>query len=319
MDKDSRLQLMELMLRIRKFEEKTVQLYQENRIWGHLHPYIGQEAVAAGACMALNNDDYILSTHRGHGHCIAKGGDMKKMMAELLGKQTGSCKGRGGSMHIAEIEAGILGANGIVGGGIPISVGVGMSCRMEGREKVVICFFGEGAVNNGVFHESLNMAAIYRLPVIFLCENNLYAVSTSILDATAGLSISKRACSFDIPGVEVDGMDAEAVYKTVSDAVYRARSDKGPTLIEAKTYRFYGHHLQDAQAYRDKKEAELYRKNRDPVINYKEKLQKDGVLDRDTFTSMEKKLQAEINLALDYAEKSPLPELEEYLDSIKEL
>ena len=218
MDKDIRLRLLECMYRIRIFEEKTIQLYQENRVWGHLHPYIGQEAVAAGACLALDRADYILSTHRGHGHCIAKGGDIRKMMAELLGKETGSCRGRGGSMHIADIGSGILGANGIVGGGIPISVGVGFSCRREAKGRIVACFFGEGAVNNGVFHESLNMAAIFKLPVIFICENNLYAVSTSVSDASAGTSISKRACAYDIPGREVDGMDVEAVNKTVSSA-----------------------------------------------------------------------------------------------------
>jgi len=319
MDKDLKIRSLEYMTRIRRFEEKTIQLYQENRIWGHLHPYIGQEAVAAGTCLALEKTDYILSTHRGHGHCIAKGGDMNRMMAELLGKETGSCRGRGGSMHIADIDCGILGANGIVGGGIPISVGVGLSCKMEGRKRSAVCFFGEGAVNNGVFHESLNMAAIFRLPVIFICENNLYAVSTSVSDSSAGSSIWNKACAYDIPGIEADGMDVEDIYGKVSDAVSRARSDKGPTLMEARTYRFYGHHLQDAQAYRDKKEAETYRNTMDPVKNYRQKLLKDEIIDEASLKKMEENLKKEVEDALRFAEESPLPDLEEYLESIKDL
>ncbi|MCK5566923.1 MAG: thiamine pyrophosphate-dependent dehydrogenase E1 component subunit alpha, partial [Actinomycetia bacterium] len=211
MNKKLKIKMLETMIKIRKFEERTIQLYQENRIWGHLHPCIGQEAVASGSCLLLNKEDYILSTHRGHGHCIAKGGNIKRMMSELLGKETGSCRGRGGSMHIADTESGILGANGIVGGGIPISVGVGLSCRMDKSSKAVICFFGEGAVNNGVFHESLNMASILRLPIIFICENNLYAVSTDIKNVMAGKSVAKKACAYDIPGITVDGMDVEEV------------------------------------------------------------------------------------------------------------
>ena len=319
MDRDLKIRFLEYMTRIRRFEEKTVQLYQENRIWGHLHPYIGQEAVATGTCQALKKTDYILSTHRGHGHCIAKGGDMSKMMAELLGKETGSCRGRGGSMHIADIECGILGANGIVGGGIPISVGVGLSCRMEGKKRTIVCFFGEGAVNNGVFHESLNLAAIFKLPVIFICENNLYAISTSVSDSSSGSSIWNKACAYDIPGIEADGMDVEDIYGKISDAASRARSGKGPTLIEARTYRFFGHHLQDAQAYRDKKESETYRNTMDPVINYRQKLLQDGIVDKAFLEKMEEGLKKEIDDALKFAEESPLPDLKEYLESIKDL
>jgi len=316
MDKKLKIKMLDTMIKIRKFEEKTIRLYQENRIWGHLHPCIGQEAVAAGSCLTLSKEDYILSTHRGHGHCIAKGGNIKKMMSELLGKETGSCRGRGGSMHIVDTESGILGANGIVGGGIPISVGVGLSCKMDKSEKAVICFFGEGAVNNAVFHESLNMASILRLPIIFICENNLYAVSTDIKNVMAEKSVAKKACSYDIPGITVDGMDVEEVYLAVKDAVKRARAGKGPTLIEAKTYRFYGHHLQDAQVYRDKKELSYYKKTKDPLVNYKRKLIREKILNLKIIDEMEKCAEKEIEYALVYAEESPDPVLEEYLREI---
>jgi TPP-dependent pyruvate/acetoin dehydrogenase alpha subunit len=222
-------------------------------------------------------------------------------------------------MHIADIECGILGANGIVGGGIPISVGVGFSCRMEGKKRVAVCFFGEGAVNNGVFHESLNMAAIFKLPVIFICENNLYAISTSVSDSSSGSSIWNKACAYNIPGIEADGMDVEDTYGKISNAASRARSGKGPTLVEARTYRFFGHHLQDAQAYRDKKESETYRNTMDPVINYRQKLVQDGIVDEALLEKMEEGLKKEIEDALKFAEESPLPDLKDYLESIKDL
>lgn len=317
MDKKLKIKMLETLFRIRKFEEKTIKLYQENMIWGHLHPCIGQEAVATGSCLALEKKDYILSTHRGHGHCIAKGGEIKRMMSELLGKETGSCRGRGGSMHIAETESGILGANGIVGGGIPISVGVGLSCKRDKDNKVVICFFGEGAVNNGVFHESLNMAAIWKLPIIFICENNLYAVSTDIKDVMSEKRIAVKACAYDFPGTAVNGMDVEEVYKASKNAVKRARDGKGPTLIEAETYRFYGHHLQDAQAYRDKEESNHYRKTKDPLANFKKKLLKEKIISREKIDYMEKDIENEIEDALIYAKESPLPVLDQYLDEIK--
>jgi TPP-dependent pyruvate/acetoin dehydrogenase alpha subunit len=315
--KELKIKILRTMIKIRRFEEKTIQLYQENRIWGHLHPYIGQEAVAAGSCLALNKDDYILSTHRGHGHCIAKGGDIKSMMSELLGKETGSCRGRGGSMHIADTEYGILGANGIVGGGLPISIGVGMSCKMDDNKKAAICFFGEGAVNNGVFHETLNMSSIFKLPVVFICENNLYAVSTDVRNVMAEQSIAKKACAYDIPGITVDGMDVDEVYSAVNRALKGARNGKGPTLIEAETYRFFGHHLQDAQVYRDKEELNLYKKTRDPLVNYRNRLIKDKVINTGSINAIEKDIENEIEEALKYAEESPEPGLKNYLEEIK--
>src|SRR4030043_1687065 len=198
--KNQKIEMLRLIIKIRRFEERTIQLYQIAKIWGYLHPYIGEEAVAVGTCAALNKSDYIVSTYRGHGHSIAKGADLNRMRAELLGKATGYCKGRGGSMHIADTELGMLGANGIVGGGMPISVGAGFSCKMEGKGKITICFFGDGAANNGVFHESLNMAAIFKLPVIYICENNMYAISMCSLDSIACKDIAKKGQAYGIPG-----------------------------------------------------------------------------------------------------------------------
>ncbi|MCL5071147.1 MAG: thiamine pyrophosphate-dependent dehydrogenase E1 component subunit alpha, partial [Actinobacteria bacterium] len=243
--KEQKIEMLRSIIKIRRFEERTIQLYQTARIWGYLHPYIGEEAVAVGTCAAINKSDYIVSTHRGHGHSIAKGADLNRMMAELLGKATGYCKGRGGSMHIADTELGMLGANGIVGGGIPISVGAGFSCKMEGQGRVTICFFSDGASNNGVFHESLNMAAIFKLPVIYVCENNMYAISMSCTESVSCGNIADRAVSYGIGGCIVDGSNPIEVFMAVQKAVKRAREGNGPTLIEAKTYRFGGHHPND--------------------------------------------------------------------------
>ncbi len=313
---EQKISLLKTIIKIRRFEEKTIQLYQIAKIWGYLHPYIGEEAVAAGACAAINKSDYIISTHRGHGHSIAKGADLKRMMAELYGKVTGYCKGRGGSMHIADTELGMLGANGIVGGGIPISVGAGFSCKMEGKQRVTICFFSDGATNNGVFHESLNMAAIFKLPVIYVCENNMYAISMKACESVACKDIAKRAVSYDIPGVIVDGSDPEAVYFAVLEAVKRARQGQGPTLIEAKTYRFGGHHPNDPAEYRDKKEAEYYKNEKDPVKNYKEKLIKENILNVQDIENIEKEILMEVEESVRFAEESPEPSLDKFLEEV---
>lgn len=314
--KDILIKLLKKMLEIRKFEEKSIQLYQKNKLYGQLHPYLGEEAIAAGACMALKKDDYILSTHRGHGHCIAMGGDLKKMMAELFGKSTGYCKGRGGSMHISDPELGMLGANGIVGGGIPISVGTGISSKIKGNNRVTICFFGDGAVNNGVFHESLNMAAIYKLPVIYICENNLYAVSTNVKKSTSCENISDRSISYKIPGYQIDGNDPVEVYLTVTQAVKYARDGKGPSLIEAKTYRFTGHHLNDAEDYRNKEEVRLFRNTKDPILNYIDKLQKEKIVTDIELKKMENEISNRIEEAVIFAENSPEPSVEEFLKEV---
>jgi pyruvate dehydrogenase E1 component alpha subunit len=317
--KEQKIEMLKLIIKIRRFEERTVQLYQTARIWGYLHPYIGEEAVAVGTCAAINKTDYIVSTHRGHGHSIAKGADLNRMMAELLGKATGYCKGRGGSMHIADTELGMLGANGIVGGGIPISVGAGFSCKMEGKGRVTICFFSDGASNNGVFHESLNMAAIFKLPVIYVCENNMYAISMSCTESVSCENIADRAVSYGIPGDIVDGSNPIAVFEASQRAVKRAREGNGPTLIEAKTYRFGGHHPNDPAEYRDKKEADYYKKEKDPVINFKKKLIDEKILSENDIAVIEKGIMKEVEDSLKFAEESPEPQLDKFLEEVKSI
>lgn len=319
LSKKIQIEMLRRLIEIRRFEEMTIKLSRSGKIGGYLHPYIGEEAVAVGACMALNKKDYITSTHRGHGHCIAKGGDLNKMMAELFGKSTGSCKGRGGSMHIADTELGILGANGIVGGGIPIAVGAGLSCKMEGKDRVTICFFGDGAQNNGVFHESLNMAAIYKIPVIFICENNLYANSMSVRDSTACKNIADRSCAYNIPGYSIDGSDVIEVYDTVKKVVELAKIGKGPSLIEAKTYRFFGHHVNDPAVYREKEEVEFHKKEKDPVVNFKSKLLKEKIITKEDIDEIENEIKKRIDRAVSFAEESAEPDLEEFLNDIKNL
>ncbi|MCW4021318.1 MAG: thiamine pyrophosphate-dependent dehydrogenase E1 component subunit alpha, partial [Candidatus Bathyarchaeota archaeon] len=229
------------MLEIRRFEEKVWDLFGRNLIPGTLHLYLGQEATAVGVCANLQVEDYITSTHRGHGHCIAKGADLNKTMAEILGRKNGYCKGKGGSMHVADAAVGNLGATAVVGSAIPIAVGAALSCKLRKTKQVVACFFGDGASNNGIFHEALNMAAVWELPVVFVCENNLYAMGTRITNVTAIENIADRASGYGMPGVVVDGNDVVAVYQAAKEAVGRARSGGGPTLVECKTYRHKGH------------------------------------------------------------------------------
>ena len=317
--KEQKIEMLKLIIKIRRFEERTIQLYQAARIWGYLHPYIGEEAVAVGTCAAINKSDYIVSTHRGHGHSIAKGADLNRMMAELLGKATGYCKGRGGSMHIADTEIGMLGANGIVGGGIPISVGAGFSCKMEGKGRVTICFFGDGASNNGVFHESLNMAALFKLPVVYVCENNMYAISMSCTESVSCENIADRAVSYGIPGNIVDGSNPIDVFEAVQRAVKRAREGNGPTLIEAKTYRFGGHHTNDPAEYRDKKEADYYKKEKDPVINFKKQLIDEKLLSENDIEVIEKGIIKEVEDSVKFAEESPEPQLDKFLEEVKSI
>ncbi|MCL4417068.1 MAG: thiamine pyrophosphate-dependent dehydrogenase E1 component subunit alpha [Actinobacteria bacterium] len=317
--KKLQIEMLRRLIEVRRFEEMTIKHSRSGKIGGYLHPYIGEEAVAVGACMAINKEDYITSTHRGHGHCIAKGGDLNKMMAELFGKSTGYCKGRGGSMHIADTELGILGANGIVGGGIPIAVGAGLTCKMEGKRRVTICFFGDGAQNNGVFHESLNMAAIYKIPAIFICENNLYANSMNVKDSTACKNIADRSHAYDIPGYIVDGSDVIEVYAIVKKAVKRARSGEGSSLVEAKTYRFFGHHVNDPAIYREKEEVEYHIKEKDPVVNFKNKLLKEKIITKEDIDEIESEIEKKIDCAIHFAEESAEPDLDEFLEKIKEL
>ena len=263
------IQMYRTMKRIREFESKAAELFAEGRIPGFVHLYIGEEAVATGVCANLKESDYITSTHRGHGHIIAKGGDLKYMFAELFGKETGYCKGKGGSMHIADADRGILGANGIVGAGHNIAVGAGLSAKYRGTDQVCVCFFGDGSTNQGTFHEALNMASIWKLPVIFVCENNLYGISMHQSRHQAIQDVADRAVAYNIPGVVVDGNDVLAVYEAAKEAIDRARSGQGPTLIECKTYRHRGHFEGDPTIYRDPEEVNEWLQ-KDPIIRLRE-------------------------------------------------
>jgi len=300
--------LYQKMLKTRLFEESVVSLFAEGFIPGFVHSYIGEEAVAVGVCSCLNEDDYITSTHRGHGHLIAKGGQVNRMMAELFGKKDGYCKGKGGSMHIADFDIGILGANGIVGGGIATAVGAALSIQMRGTRQVIVSFFGDGATNRGIFHESVNLASIWNLPVIFVCENNLYAISVSQGKHMKIKEISKRADSYGIAGVTVDGNDVLAVNKVVSEAVSKARKGKGPTLIECRTYRWRGHWEGDPDvAYRSKEEVEEW-KRRCPILRFKKKLYEMNILDDEKARDIEQVIRKEIEQAIEYAKKDPFPD-----------
>ena len=302
-------ELLRQMYTIRAFEERAEQLYALGKVHGTMHLSIGEEASAVGSIAALRPDDLILSTHRGHGHCIAKGADLNRMMAEFLGKETGYCRGRGGSMHIADVAGGNLGANGVVGGGLPISVGVGLALRMQKRNQIVLCFFGDGAANNGAFHESLNMAAIWKLPVVFVCENNQYAMSLSVHRAFAIERISDRAAAYGMPGVTVDGNDLLAVYQAVSSAVQRARANQGPTLVENVTYRWRGHSKSDANRYRTREEIEAW-KQKCPIRRFRARLIEEGVLTEEEADRLEQEARQAIDAAVAFAEASPEPSLD---------
>ncbi len=295
------------MVTIRLFEDKVGELFTAARIHGAVHLYIGQEAVASGACAALKPDDYITSTHRGHGHCIAKGGRLELMLAEIFGKATGYCKGKGGSMHIADLDSGILGANGIVGGGIPIATGAALACKLRKNGRVVLCFFSDGASNEGSFHESLNLASVLTLPVVFLCENNQWAVSTPACRSIPIQNVADRSTAYGMPGAVVDGCDPLAVHQAVWEAASRARSGQGPTLVEAKTYRWEGHYKGDPQTYRSRQEVEEWRQERDPIVLFQRRLETDGLMDDDMATGIRNEVQRAIEAAVAYAEASPEP------------
>jgi acetoin:2,6-dichlorophenolindophenol oxidoreductase subunit alpha len=265
------------MWQIRRFEEAVDDLFARGLMHGTMHLSIGQEASATGSCLPLRADDAITSTHRGHGHCIAKGADLTRMMAELLAKETGYCRGRGGSMHIADVATGNLGANGIVAGGIPIAAGAALAYQLRGEDRVVACFFGDGAANEGAFHEAVNLAAIWKLPVVFICENNKYGMSFSTEKSMAIENISERASGYGIPGVTVDGNDVVAVHDAVEAAVARARGGEGPTLVENVTYRWKGHSKSDKNLYRTKEEIADWR-DRDPILRFEVVAQEAGLL-----------------------------------------
>ncbi|MBU2535213.1 MAG: thiamine pyrophosphate-dependent dehydrogenase E1 component subunit alpha [Chloroflexota bacterium] len=313
-EKEKLIWMFRTMVRIRRFEERVSREFADGNIPGSVHLYIGEEAVATGAIAHLKKEDYIMSTHRGHGHLIAKGGETTKMMAELFAKKTGYCLGKGGSMHIANIDIGILGAAGIVGSGIPIATGAGLSAQMRGTDQVTICFFGDGASNTGRFHEGINMASVWHLPVVFICENNLWAVSVPTSISCNVSNIADRAVGYGIPGIVVDGMDVTAVYEAAGEAVTRARNGQGPTLIEAKTYRFRGH-SEGVDGPRPKEEIESWMK-RDPIPAFKNRLIEMKVLTEKKAEDIDKEALAEMDEAVKFAQESPFPEPEETLENV---
>ncbi len=306
------LDLLRKMLLIRAFEEKAEALYALGRVHGTMHLSIGQEASAVGASLPLRPTDYLLNHHRGHGHCLAWfGSNVDLMMAEFLGKETGYCRGRGGSMHIANVESNNLGANGIVGGGIPIAAGVGLSIKLRKTDQVALVVFGDGATNEGAFHESLNMASIWDLPVIYYIENNQYAMSMPVKKAFNIERLSQRACAYGIPGVSIDGNDLFSVYEAVKEAAERARAGEGPTLIEALTYRWRGHSKSDRQAYRTREEVKEWQK-RDPIRRFAKKL---GLSDEE-LEALRQEAKDRIEQAVAFAEASPEPDVATIMEGV---
>lgn len=312
------LEFYRTMLRIRLFEERLQDLYARGLVPGLVHLSIGQEAVAAGVCAALKSDDFINPTHRGHGQVIAKGAELKPMMAELFGKKTGYCKGKGGSMHIGDIPRGILGPNGIAGSQLPISVGVALSAKWRGSGQVIACFFGEDASNSGSFHEALNFASLHKLPVVFVCENNGYGISVSQAQQMPIADVAIRAASYAMPGMVVDGNDVFAVYEAAKKAVKRARSGQGPTLLECKTYRWRGHHEGDPNQgarYRTKEEIEAW-KAKCPIKRLEEKIIQEKMATKEDLEQIEAELLKEIDEAVVFASESEFPALSELYEDV---
>lgn len=316
--KEQLINFYETIYRMRRFEEEVFEFYKKGMMPGLAHLYMGEEAVATGVCAALNENDYIGSTHRGHGHLVARGADINKMMAEILGKATGYSKGKGGSMHIMALDKGILGANGIVGGEIPIATGAAYSAKYRGTDQVAVSFFGDSGSNEGTFHESLNMASAWNLPVVYVIENNLYGISVDIRDVTNVENLADRAHGYGIPGVVVDGMDIIAVYEAAVEAVARARRGEGPTLIECKTYRWQGHHVGDPAVYRSRRnpneKAEW--QSRCPVDCMRDEMIKEKVLTEKEVEKIENKIEEEIQVAVKFAAESPYPEVSEAFTDI---
>lgn len=315
LNKEQLLAFYKNMVTIRAFESKAVELFAAGEIPGFVHLYLGEEAIATGVCANLEKKDYIASTHRGHGHLISKGGDLKLMMAELYGKATGYCKGKGGSMHIADVDLGILGANGIVGAGMPIATGAAFACKYKKSDAVAVAFFGDGASDRATFHESLNMASIWNLPVVFVCENNGWAISNSQKDHQNITDISDRASGYGIPGVSVDGNDVIAVYEAASAAIERARKGEGPTLVECKTWRHRGHFEGDPGAYKDPKDQEEWLK-KDPIAKLEKNLLKLKYATQAELDQVKEAAQAEIEAAIKYAQESPAPDPSEVLTDV---
>lgn len=309
---ERKIEMLKTMRRIREFESTIQNRFADGELPGFVHLYIGEEAIAAGVCEALDGDDYITSTHRGHGHCIAMGLETKKMAAELYGKETGYCDGKGGSMHIADVDAGMLGANGIVAAGVPIAAGAALSAKMRDTDQVAVAFFGDGALSQGAFHEAFNLASIWDLPLVGIIENNQYGEMSGLEEHHPEESLDDLTVFGEAYGVErqrVDGMDVEAVYDAASDAIQRARNGEGPSLVECVAYRFEGHHEGDSEFYRDEEELAEWRE-KDPVATYPKKLTGEGVLTEEEYASLEAEIEREIQAAIEFARDSAFPEPE---------
>jgi acetoin:2,6-dichlorophenolindophenol oxidoreductase subunit alpha len=296
------------MRTIREFEEALIGLVSQGKLPGFLHLYAGEEAVAVGVCSHLDDGDFVNSTHRGHGHCIAKGVDVRGMIAELFGRATGTCKGKGGSMHIADLDRGMVGANGIVGAGIPLTTGAALTLQYKRTRGVSVGFFGDGATNQGSFHESLNLAKVWNLPAVYVIENNLYGEASPMEFVTAVTDLAKRGAGYDLPTAVVDGMDFFAVHEAAGKAIERARQGGGPTLLECKTYRFYGHYVGDPMTYRSKEETETWRR-RDPLLRFASRVTEAGVLGEDDLSRVDTEAREEIAAAVAAAEQDPYPDL----------
>lgn len=304
------------MLEIRQFEDKVHELFAKGNLPGFVHLYAGEEAVAVGVCAHLNNEDSITSTHRGHGHCIAKGCDLNGMMAEIFGRATGLCKGKGGSMHIADLDKGMLGANGIVGGGFPLACGSALTAKYKKTDAVSVCFFGDGANNEGTFHEGINLAAVLKLPVVFIAENNGYGEATPFTYASSCKTIADRAAAYSIPGVRVDGKDVIAVYQATKEAIERARNGEGPSLIECITYRNYGHFEGDAQTYKTDQVKEDHFFEKDAIQLFRKQMLEKNTLTESEIIEIEETVEKAMEQAVSFAENSPYPEESELLEDV---
>ncbi|NDV19463.1 pyruvate dehydrogenase (acetyl-transferring) E1 component subunit alpha [Pseudodesulfovibrio sp. JC047] len=315
LSKKTLIHMFETMNRIRLFEQQLQEFFAAGEIPGFVHLYLGEEAVATGACSALTETDMMTSTHRGHGHLLAKGGDLKLMMAEIFGRQTGYCKGKGGSMHIADLDLGILGANGIVGGGGPLAVGAAFAAKYKKSDQVALCFFGDGASNQGTTQEALNMASAWKLPLVFVNENNGYGISCPQCKSMAVVDIADRAAAYDMPGVVVDGNDVLAVHEAVSEAVKRARNGEGPSLIECKTYRWRGHFEGDACVYRCAEELEEWMA-KDPIPRFEAKLLESKTLSKKDVAAIKERIAKDVDEAVAFAKESPMPQTSALMDDV---
>ena len=316
LDNKELIEMYRTMLTIRRFEERVSKEFIDGKVLGYVHVYIGEEAIATGVCKNLRLTDRIVSHHRGHGHCIAKGADIRRMMAEIFGKKTGYCKGKGGSMHIADFSVGMLGANGIVGAGLPIATGAAVAAQLEGNQGVAAVFFGDGGVHEGEFHETMNLASIWKLPLIFVCENNGYAVNTRSESVIAIDEIYKRAAAYQMPGMAVDGNDVEAVHKAAEELVARAREGKGPSFLECRTYRWHGHfETRMPMEARPAEEVAAWKK-KDPIPAMAGKLLARGIVTQPDLEKMDSQILAQVEEAVKYANDSPLPAPEDAMEDV---